>query len=104
MHTGSVPSRDRVFVVTGTSADGEDVYLKDIWPTREEIHQLESKSVIPAIFADVYSKITKGPSPCSSLFVIRDDSQFSIILPRMDVFSFLFTLISSSTGSQPNKR
>ncbi|KAF0299705.1 Cytoplasmic aconitate hydratase [Amphibalanus amphitrite] len=40
----------------GTSPNGEPVYLGDIWPTREEIHQLESKSVIPAIFADVYSK------------------------------------------------
>ncbi|XP_043218856.1 cytoplasmic aconitate hydratase-like [Amphibalanus amphitrite] len=53
----------------GTSPDGEPVYLRDIWPTREEIHQLESKSVIPAIFADVYSKITKGNASWNALEV-----------------------------------
>ena len=61
--------------VSGVSSDGEDVYLRDIWPTREEIHQLESKSVIPAIFADVYSKITKGPAAWTS-FVYRFDVNF----------------------------
>ncbi|XP_037091683.1 cytoplasmic aconitate hydratase-like isoform X2 [Pollicipes pollicipes] len=56
----------------GTSENG-DVYLRDIWPSRQEIHELESKSVIPAIFADVYSKITKGNASWSSLQVPDSD-------------------------------
>ena len=66
--------------MTGVSTDGEDVYLRDIWPTREEIHQLESKSVIPAIFADVYSKITKGPAAVEILRY-RLDVNFTSFIP-----------------------
>ena len=36
------------------------VYLKDIWPSREEIQEVEQKFVIPAMFKEVYSKIQNG--------------------------------------------
>ena len=45
---------------TGASESGEEVFLRDIWPTRQEIQALEARSVIPAMFKQVYSKITKG--------------------------------------------
>ncbi|XP_052830568.1 cytoplasmic aconitate hydratase isoform X2 [Octopus bimaculoides] len=44
----------------GYSADGKPIYLKDIWPTRNEIQVVEKKNVIPAMFKEVYSKITTG--------------------------------------------
>merc|ERR1712096_64707 len=40
--------------------DGKKVFLRDIWPSREEIQAVETKFVIPAMFQEVYSKITTG--------------------------------------------
>jgi hypothetical protein len=31
-----------------------------VWPTRNEIHAVESKHVIPAMFKEVYSRVTLG--------------------------------------------
>uniref|UniRef100_A0AAY3ZU51 aconitate hydratase n=1 Tax=Denticeps clupeoides TaxID=299321 RepID=A0AAY3ZU51_9TELE len=36
---------------------GKEVYLRDIWPTREEIQNVERQFVIPAMFKEVYAKI-----------------------------------------------
>jgi len=33
--------------------DGNDVYLRDIWPTRKEIQTVEDKHVIPEMFSKV---------------------------------------------------
>ncbi|GAB0094873.1 cytoplasmic aconitate hydratase [Sergentomyia squamirostris] len=44
----------------GTRADGSKVFLRDIWPTRQEIHAVEQKYVIPAMFQEVYGKIEVG--------------------------------------------
>lgn len=44
----------------GTNKQGEKVYLKDIWPSRDEIQEVEQKFVIPAMFKEVYSKIQNG--------------------------------------------
>jgi len=40
--------------------DGKEVFLADIWPSRDDIHAVESKYVVPAMFSEVYSKITEG--------------------------------------------
>ncbi len=39
---------------------GEDVYLKDIWPTNNEISQLVAKDVSPKMFAEKYGDVFKG--------------------------------------------
>lgn len=39
----------------GQGPSGEKVFLRDIWPTRNEIQDVESKHVIPAMFKEVYS-------------------------------------------------
>ncbi|KAF5275680.1 hypothetical protein FQA39_LY06792 [Lamprigera yunnana] len=44
----------------GSSSDGSPVYLRDIWPTRNEIQVVEKKYVIPAMFREVYSRIETG--------------------------------------------
>uniref|UniRef100_A0ABM0MTJ1 Cytoplasmic aconitate hydratase n=1 Tax=Saccoglossus kowalevskii TaxID=10224 RepID=A0ABM0MTJ1_SACKO len=41
----------------GVNSDGKDVFLRDIWPTRSEIHEVERQFVIPSMFKEVYSKI-----------------------------------------------
>ncbi len=52
---------------------GKHVYLKDIWPTRNELQQLEATYVIPEIFSKVYDNITVGNKQWESLVVPRTD-------------------------------
>lgn len=50
----------RESLISGTNADGKKVFLKEIWPTRTEIQQVEKDHVLPAMFRDVYSRIDNG--------------------------------------------
>lgn len=43
--------------IAGQNADGQDVFLRDIWPSRAELQEVEKKNVIPSMFQDVYGKI-----------------------------------------------
>jgi aconitate hydratase len=40
----------------GQDGDGEDVYLKDIWPSQKEIHELIESSVKSEMFRDSYGE------------------------------------------------
>lgn len=44
----------------GKNAAGEDVFFKDIWPTRDEIAAIEAECVTAEMFTEVYSNITQG--------------------------------------------
>jgi len=44
----------------GKSKEGQDVFLKDIWPTRDEVSEVTRKSITPEMFKDTYSNILKG--------------------------------------------
>lgn len=44
----------------GTSSDGTPVFLRDIWPTKEEIERVEQKYVVESMFREVYDNIEKG--------------------------------------------
>ena len=44
----------------GTGTDGHHVYLKDIWPTSEEINAVMPYAQDPATFQRLYSDFTKG--------------------------------------------
>ncbi|AES91616.1 transmembrane protein, putative [Medicago truncatula] len=43
-----------------TGKDGKNVYLKDIWPSNEEIAQVNDACVLPDMFTSTYEAITKG--------------------------------------------
>ncbi|CAL8240359.1 unnamed protein product [Merluccius merluccius] len=43
----------------GVGTEGKPVFLRDIWPTREEIQAVEREFVIPSMFKEVYEKIEK---------------------------------------------
>lgn len=67
----------------GQNADGQDVFLKDIWPTREEVSQISSSVVKPEMFSEIYGKIAKGTDrwnnlecPEGKLFSWSDDSTY----------------------------
>ncbi|XP_075989651.1 cytoplasmic aconitate hydratase-like [Anticarsia gemmatalis] len=53
----------------GTRADGSPVFLRDIWPTRAEIQEVENKHVIPGMFKEVYEKIEQGSPSWQALSV-----------------------------------
>ena len=44
------------------SASGEDIYLKDIWPSNKEIQEIVEKHVSPKMFSEQYSNALEGPS------------------------------------------
>ena len=67
----------------GTGADGKPVYLKDIWPTAEEIESLIASSVASQQFELEYGRIFEGddkwksmPAPTGTLFEWSDDSTY----------------------------
>ncbi|XP_046904962.1 cytoplasmic aconitate hydratase isoform X2 [Hypomesus transpacificus] len=39
--------------------EGKEVFLRDIWPSRQEIQAVEREFVIPSMFKEVYEKIEK---------------------------------------------
>lgn len=51
----------------GVNADGVKVFLRDIWPSSEDIREVEKRHVIPAMFREVYAKIEEGSSAWQSL-------------------------------------
>jgi aconitate hydratase len=50
-----------------------NVYLKDIWPTRQEVENVIKNNLRPKMFTDVYSLIQKGTDKWNSLKVKEDD-------------------------------
>jgi len=44
----------------GKDKQGKDVFLKDIWPSREQIEKLVSKTLTSEMFTKVYGDILKG--------------------------------------------
>src|SRR5207302_330392 len=51
----------------GTSPDGGPVYLKDIWPSTQEIQEILDSSVKMEIFRDNYSRVFTGDEHWSAL-------------------------------------
>jgi aconitate hydratase len=46
----------------GKDKDGNNIYLKDIWPTNEEIEDTLKQSLNAKMFIERYSNVSKGPS------------------------------------------
>jgi aconitate hydratase len=66
----------------GLSAEGEPVFLRDVWPSRREVAALEAK-ITGDMFAATYTNVFDGnaawnaiPVPKGDLFQFRDDSTY----------------------------
>jgi len=59
----------------GKSTSGKDIFLKDIWPSHDEIQAVVAKSVIAEQFKDVYAAVTKGSEAWQSL-VASDEPMY----------------------------
>ncbi|CAN7048702.1 unnamed protein product [Brassica rapa subsp. trilocularis] len=53
----------------GTGKNGKEVFLRDIWPTTEEIAEVVQSSVLPDMFRATYESITKGNPMWNELYV-----------------------------------
>jgi aconitate hydratase len=57
----------------GTGGDGEPVYLRDIWPTQREIHDLIESSVKSEMFTRSYGAVFEGDEHWNALEVPEGD-------------------------------
>ena len=51
---------DLIHQPLGQGKDGQDVFLKDIWPTTQDIAAIQTKTVTNALFASRYADVFKG--------------------------------------------
>jgi aconitate hydratase len=58
----------------GTGSDGQPVYLRDIWPTNQQIADVVSKSLTPAMFRDRYSNVFVGPEQWQKLQTAKGET------------------------------
>ena len=72
----------------GKNSEGTDVFLKDIWPSREDVEKVVATNVTPAIFKDFYSNtLTRNQrwnnlvAPQGSLFTWTEDSTYIHLPP-----------------------
>jgi len=53
----------------GKDTQGKDVYLREIWPAREELQKLIETIITPEMYTEVYDKISKGTDRWNALEV-----------------------------------
>jgi aconitate hydratase len=58
----------------GKGKDGQDVFLKDIWPSNQEIQAEVAKSVSPELFKKSYADVLKGDERWQSIKVTRSET------------------------------
>ncbi|XP_037110729.1 iron-responsive element-binding protein 2 [Syngnathus acus] len=44
----------------GLTPDGKEVFLRDIWPSREEVQQTEEDTIISSVFKELKARMEKG--------------------------------------------
>jgi len=91
----------------GQDADGNDVFLKDIWPSQAEINELIDSSVNREEFTRVYEDVFKGEnrwnaleSPEGQLFDWQDDSTYIRNPPYFEGMSKDIDEISDISGAR----
>ena len=78
----------------GQGSDGEDVYLRDIWPTAQEVQEEIASSVAEDMFRSTYADVYTGdpewrelPVPEGDLFAWEPDSTYVRLPPYFDGMS-----------------
>ena len=51
----------------GEDADGQPVYLRDIWPSNQEIQSIEQEVLSPEMFRSRYANVFEGPEQWKSI-------------------------------------
>jgi aconitate hydratase len=78
----------------GQDRDGNDVYMRDIWPTQQEIHDVVGSSIDSAMFQASYGKVFDGDanwqkvdSPSGDIYEWEGDSTYVRNPPYFDGMS-----------------
>ncbi|HYD05016.1 MAG TPA: aconitate hydratase AcnA, partial [Reyranella sp.] len=58
----------------GRSTAGADVYLRDIWPTNQEVHELMTASISREMFTSRYADVYKGDAHWQAIDVTGSDT------------------------------
>ena len=58
----------------GTGADGEPVYLREVWPTSHEIQEVIASAIDSAMFAGSYDDVFRGGEEWRAIEVPRGDT------------------------------
>lgn len=51
----------------GHNAEGHPVFLKEIWPSRDEVQKVTNSIIKPEMFKEIYDKISKGTDRWNNL-------------------------------------
>ena len=57
----------------GVSSEGKEIFLKDIWPTNEEINSIVSQHVSAEMFSQQYSNALQGPKEWQNIETSEGD-------------------------------
>ena len=57
----------------GTGADGRAVFLRDIWPTQEEVDAVVTRSVRPEMFQRQYAEVYRGDEQWAALPITESE-------------------------------
>ena len=92
----------------GTSSDGEDVYLRDIWPSNAEIESLVETGLNPDMFRDKYGDLTAAnpewnavQSSSGSIYQWDEKSTYIQSPPFFEGFSMQAGTIKDLTNLRP---
>jgi aconitate hydratase len=91
----------------GKGKDGKDVFLKDVWPTLEEIRELMGNALKPEVFRKLYSEFTEqnplwNEVPASVGDVYQWDAKSTYIQhpPFFENFSMSAGKVADITGAR----
>jgi aconitate hydratase len=60
----------------GTGSDGQPVYLKDIWPTQQEVNDTVHSVLTRKMFQERYGDVFKGPAQWQAITVDADSDTY----------------------------
>jgi len=91
----------------GTDADGNEIFLKDIWPTPDEVQEIIDSSISREQFIQQYKTVFDGddrwrnlPTPEGSVFEWNDDSTYVRKAPYFDGMTAEPTPVTDITGAR----
>ncbi len=91
----------------GKGKDGQDVYLKDIWPTQQEVQQTMLSAVQSDMYRRRYADVFKGderwqklPAPEGDRFAWRADSTYIANPPYFDGMTLEPAPVADVTGAR----
>ena len=98
---------DPIYQPLGKDRNGADVYLRDIWPTQEEVAQVVADHVNQGQFVEKYSDVFTGSdewraitTPETDIYAWNEDSTYIHEPPFFDGLSSVLTPITPITGAR----